>query len=429
MKPVFPYILKRLTCLALVLFACLLSKAQQQFPYSVVIDTVVGDCFNNCQAVISLYDAQGNLIQTDDSLHHPVDSVAYPISNLQYHYKNQLHNSVFYSDSHILTMDVGTYDIGVSGYVMVPSGAGLVPVLVDTTLYGIVLTSTYTPMSVSMLAVIAQNDQLVNGVWRERYGNRHDLPCGKQGRVQMKITAGMFPYTVTFIDTQNDTVRQVVFDQPQHNGNDSTYADFRYYYTFDTLSAGTYRIEARDACSYTVVLHHTVLLNNISFNPPQSYQNNCSDSNTVKFRVNFSFQRGTFNYLNDYLASTFQYRFIHTDDTGHSDTTSWRPVNGTTIINSNYGIYCDTLGFAHRYCDLYGHSIKFVNHMQLERERKRVLSGRNHARHLCPEVRLNAQDQNVFDLVQQQLHLLHLPAALGLYGFRNRTSDKDSNSK
>lgn len=359
MKPVFPYILKRLTCLALVLFACLLSKAQQQFPYSVVIDTVVGDCFNNCQAVISLYDAQGNLIQTDDSLHHPVDSVAYPISNLQYHYKNQLHNSVFYSDSHILTMDVGTYDIGVSGYVMVPSGAGLVPVLVDTTLYGIVLTSTYTPMSVSMLAVIAQNDQLVNGVWRERYGNRHDLPCGKQGRVQMKITAGMFPYTVTFIDAQNDTVRQVVFDQPQHNGNDSTYADFRYYYTFDTLSAGTYRIEARDACSYTVVLHHTVLLNNISFNPPQSYQNNCSDSNTVKFRVNFSFQRGTFNYLNDYLASTFQYRFIHTDDTGHSDTTSWRPVNGTTIINSNYGIYCDTLGFAHRYCDLYGHSIKF----------------------------------------------------------------------
>lgn len=127
MKPVFPYILKRLTCLALVLFACLLSKAQQQFPYSVVIDTVVGDCFNNCQAVISLYDAQGNLIQTDDSLHHPVDSVAYPISNLQYHYKNQLHNSVFYSDSHILTMDVGTYDIGVSGYVMVPFSGTTTP--------------------------------------------------------------------------------------------------------------------------------------------------------------------------------------------------------------------------------------------------------------------------------------------------------------
>lgn len=289
MKPGFPYV-KHLTCLALVLFSCLLSKAQQPFPYTIVIDTVVGDCFNNCQAVISLYDSQGNLIQTDDSLHHPVDSVAYPISNLQYHYKNQLYNSVFYSDSHILTMDVGSYDIGVSGYVMVTSGTGQVPVLVDTTLYGIVLTSTYTPMSVSMLAVIAQNNQLVNGVWRERYGNRHDLPCGKQGRVQMKITAGMFPYTVTFINAQNDTVRQVVFDQPQHNGNDSTYADFRYYYTFDTLSAGTYRIEARDACSYTVVLHHTVLLNNISLNTPQSYQNNCSDSNTVKFRVNFSFQ-------------------------------------------------------------------------------------------------------------------------------------------
>lgn len=359
MKPDFSYFFKHLTCLALVLFSCLLSKAQQPFPYTVVIDTVVGDCFNNCQAVISLYDAQGNLIQTDDSLHHPVDSVAYPISNLQYHYKNQLYNSVFYSDSHILTMDVGTYDIGVSGYVMVPSGTGQVPVLVDTTLYGIVLTSTYTPMSVSMLAVIAQNNQMSGGVWRERYGNRYDVPCGKQGRVQMKITAGMFPYTVTFLNAQNDTVRQVVFDQPQHNGNDSTYADFKHYYTIDTLSAGTYRIEVRDACSYTVVLHHTCSLNNVSCNTPQSYQNNCSDSNTVRFRVNFSFPMGTFNYLNTYLASRFQYRFIHTDESNHSDTTSWRPVNGSSIINSGYGIYCDTLGFAHRYCDLYGHTIRF----------------------------------------------------------------------
>lgn len=352
-------VMKRLTCMVAVMFSCLLTMAQQPFPYTVVIDTVVGNCFTNCQAVISLYDAQGNLIQTNDSLHHPVDSVAYPISNLQYHYKNRLHNSVFYSDSHILTMDVGTYDIGVSGYVMVPSGAGQIPVLVDTTLYGFVLTSTYTPMSVSMLAVIAQNNQMVNGVWRERYGNRYDLPCGNQGRVQMKITAGMFPYTVTIINSQNDTVRQVIFDQPQHNGNDSTYADFRNYYTFDTLSAGTYRIEVRDACSYTVVLHHTVLMNNVSFNNPQSYQNNCSDTNTVRFRVNFSFPREVFNYLNTYLASTFQYRFIHTDEFGHSDTTSWHPVNGSAITNSSYGIYCDTLGFAHRYCDLYGHTIKF----------------------------------------------------------------------
>ena len=251
------------------MLACLLSIAQQQFPYAVVIDTVVGDCFNNCQAVVTLRNAQGYLIPMDDSLHHPVDSVAYPISNVQYHYKNQLYNSVFYSDSHILTMDVGTYDIGVSGYVMTSSG----PVLVDTTFYGIALTSTYNPFSASVLANIAEDDYIYWGGRYERCGNRHALPCGNRGRVQMKLTSGNFPYTVIFTNAQQDTVRYVVFNQPQHNGTDSTYADYRDYYTFDSLSAGTYRIEAYDACSYTLVFSHTVELNDVHVNSLQFKRN------------------------------------------------------------------------------------------------------------------------------------------------------------
>ena len=224
MKPLTSHtiLLKRFICLTAVIFSCLVSMAQQQgFPYTVIVDTVVGDCFNNCQAVVVLYDGQGNVIQTDDSLHHPVDSVAYPITNLQYHYKNQLYNSVFFSDSHIMTLDEGTYDIGVSGYVMVQMGSVQVPVLVDTILYGIILTSTYNPFSASMLAGIAGNNYMVNGVWREQCGNRYALPCVNQGRVQMKLTAGKFPYTVIFTDTQGDTIRHVVFNQRQHNGNDS----------------------------------------------------------------------------------------------------------------------------------------------------------------------------------------------------------------
>ncbi len=354
--PTIRTFLRRIVCLLAAEVSCLLCAAQQQpFPYSVSIDTVVGDCFNNCQAVVSLYDAQGNLISTNDSLHHPIDSIAYPISNLQYHYKNQLYNSIFYSNNHTLTMDVGTYDIGVSGYVMVPYGSGQIPVLVDTTLYGIVLASTYVPMSVSMLAMIAPSDQMGH----ERCGNRHALPCGDNGRVQMKITSGKFPYTVVFTNAQNDTIRHVVFNQPQHSGNDSLYADYKDYYTFDSLPPGSYRIEVHDACSYTIVLHHTVQLNNVHINFLQNYQNNCSDSNTVKFRAGFTFTMGAYNYDNLYLETIFQYRFIHTDASGHSDTTAWRPINGSQVTSSNYSIYCDTLGFAHRYCDLYGHTIRF----------------------------------------------------------------------
>lgn len=349
---------KRLVGLAAVLLPCLLAMAQQpQFPYSVVIDTVVGDCFNNCQAVISLYDAQGNLIQTDDSLQHPVDSVAYPISNLQYHYKNQLHNSVFYSDSHILTMDVGTYDIGVSGYVSTPAG----PVLVDTTFHGITLTTTYNHFSASVLAVTATDDYVWNGGRRERYGNRHAVPCGNRGRVQMKLTSGKFPYTVVFTDAQQDTVRLVVFDQPQHNGTDSLYADYKDYYTFDSLAAGTYRIEAYDACSYTLVFHHTVEMNNVQLSYLQYKRNpnNNSDSNTVRFRVQFYCPKSVYNYDYAFFESIFQYRFIHADGSGQTDTSTWKPINGSTLASSYNGIYCDTLSFANRYCDLYGHSIRF----------------------------------------------------------------------
>lgn len=356
------FLLKRLTCLTAAAISCLLSFAQQQgFPYTVVVDTVVGDCFNNCQAVVSLYDAQGHLIQTNDSLLHPVDSVAYPITNLQYHYKNQLYNSVFYSDSHVLTMDVGTYDIGVSGMMMVQVGSSLVPVPVDTTLHGITLTSTYNLFSASMLAGIAGNNNLVNGSMREQCGNRHALPCGNRGRVQMKLTDGKFPYTVIFTDEQEDTIRFVVFDQPQHTGDDSLYADYKDYYTFDSLPAGTYRIEAHDACTYTLVFHHTVELNDVHVNYLyyKTSPNNPSDSNTVRFTAQYSCPKGAYNYDYAFFETIFEYRFIHTTDSGLVDTSSWHPIDGSSLNYMYNGIYCDTLSFASRYCDMYGHTIRF----------------------------------------------------------------------
>ncbi len=342
-----------------ILLSCLPATAQQQqFPYTVVIDTVVGDCFNNCQAVVTLQDAQGNLILTDDSLQHPVDSVAYPITLLQYHYKNQLQNSVFYSNSHVLTMmDAGTYDIGVSGYVATPAG----PVLVDTTFHGITLSTTYTLFSASLLAVTATDDYVWNGIRRERYGNRPSAACGNRGRLQMKLTSGKFPYTVVFTNAQQDTVRYVVFDQPQHNGTDSLYADYKDYYTFDSLAAGTYRIEAFDACSYTQVFHHTVEMNDVQVSylnfkttPTYTY-----DSNTVRFAIQFSCPITVRNYDYDYYQTIFQYRFIHNSESGQPDTTLWRPIDGSSVANIYNGVYCDTLDFASNYCDLYGHTFRF----------------------------------------------------------------------
>lgn len=351
-------IVKRLSSLAVTVLFCLLAVAQQsQFPYTVVIDTVVGDCFNNCQVVVTLYDAQGHLIHTNDSLQHPVDSVAYPITNLQYHYKNQLYNSIFYSDSHILTMDVGTYDIGVSGLIMTPTG----PAIVDTTFLGITLTSTYNPFSASVLANIAPNNSMVNGVYRERCGNRHALPCGDRGRVQMKLTSGKFPYTVIFTNAQEDTIRYTIFDSPQHSGTDSLYADYKDYYTFDSLPAGVYRIEAYDACSYTLIFHHTVELNNVHVNYLyfKASPSSASDSNTVRFAMQFYCPMSVYDYDYAFFETLFEYRFIHTTDSDYADTSMWRPIDGSSVSYMYNGIYCDTLDFASRYCDLYGHTVRF----------------------------------------------------------------------
>lgn len=352
---------KRFACLTAILLACLLSMAQQPFPYRVVVSTVPGVCFNNCQAVVTLYNAQGQVIQTNDSLHQPLNPTAYPIANLQYHYKNQLYNSVFYSDSHVLTMDAGTYDIGVSGQVMVQTGSGHVPVMVDTTLHGITLASSYNPFSASVLAMTAGNGYMMNGTMRDRCGNRPAAPCADRGRVQMKLMAGRFPYTVLIINAQQDTIRREVFHQRQHNGTDSLYADYKDYYTFDSLAAGTYRIVAYDACSYSLVLYHTVPLNDVRVNylcfrnvPPNS-----SDSNTVRFAVQFNTPMSVCNYDYSYYESIFQYRFIHPDGSGQTDTSSWHPVVGSSLSNLYNGMYCDTLDFAGRYCDLYGSTVRF----------------------------------------------------------------------
>jgi len=338
-----------------------ISNAQgTHFPYDISVQTIQGDCFNNCQAVISLSDSQGNIIIMDDSLHHPVDSVSYPIYTVQYHYKNQMLNSVFYSYDHILTLDAGVYSIGVSAYIMTQVGNQYVPILVDTTLYGISLVSTYQPLNASTLAIISPNNSWYNGQYREECGNRHSISCQDVGRVQLKITSGIFPYTIYFINSQQDTIVHAVFENRQHSGTDSLYADYMDYYTFDSLPASSYRIVVRDACSYTIVLHYTVEENNVFPNHLYflSSAPNPIDSNIVKFRANFYHSHSLYNYDNEVLGEMFQYRFINPNLTGGYDTTAWHDCIDNSS-NSFLQYFSDTLYDFNSYCELYGKSIRF----------------------------------------------------------------------
>ena len=331
------------------------------FPYQVRIDTIVGDCYNNCGVIITLIDHQGHVIEVNDSLHHPVDSIQYNLSQIQYHYKNQNLNSVFNSDNHVVIMDAGIYDIGVSGYVTVQNGSSQSFVQVDTTIYGINVESTYIPFDASILATIA-SDNPTSGAHanHELSGNRNALSCGELGRIQLKLQRGHFPYFVDLI-LNNDTVRHVVFEDRQHHGNDSLYADFKDYYTFDSLPPGNYRIVVYDACSYTIVIHHTIELSVVFPNQLYFYQGNENnyDTNVIRFTVNFYNTHHVYNYHYDFLSGIFQYRFINPSINGDSDTTDWLPIQGE-MVNSMYnGRIYDTLDFFHRYCDLYNMPIIF----------------------------------------------------------------------
>jgi hypothetical protein len=45
-----------------------------------------------------------------------------------------------------------------------------------------------------------------------------------------------------------------------------------------------------------------------------------------------------FNYDYAFFESIFQYRFIHADGSDQTDTSTWKPINGSTLASSYNGI-------------------------------------------------------------------------------------------
>lgn len=387
---------KAILILSYLLLFALVQAQNTPFPYGVQISTTIGDCYNNCGISISLINAQGQPIPMNDSLRCPVDSIEYNLSQIQYSYRNRSLNSIFYSDSHELSVEQGFYDIGISGYIRIQNGTNTTYLPIDTLIYNVEAQSTYQPLRASTLAIIAQHNQTLtqngNRIVRELSGNRNSLSCKNVGRIQFKIQDGKFPYFIDLI-CNGDTIRKELFTERQHNGLDSNYADYKDYYTVDSLPAGNYRIIIHDGCTYTLLLNHEVGLTTINLNSLEFYPNYCnsSDSNIVSFRSSFTSSSKLYNYYYPILAEKYKYRFINPDlENGGTDTTIWHPLDDTIpILHHNdppiwptwsylrnylsnhtpiwhylndYTLatyYYDTISSAHRYCDLYQQPITF----------------------------------------------------------------------
>ena len=227
----------------------------------------------------------------------------------------------------------GTYIVGVEAQCAL-QGAGYTGLVAQET---ITIKNYYTTPIVNVLGNIAEN--------AVSYGNRPSFPCEATGRIQLHITGGNFPYIIRLVNTDlNETVRIDTIETYQNNGLYDDRADYRYYYTFDSLPSGNYRFYFNDACGFRDTapsLIHTIedvqipMLYSMSI---YGYGNNYyTSSGNIRVAFNwFYFSLGdNKDYLYDKYKENLQYRVCY----GSLDTSNWKPFPMQNLhLNDNYYI-------------------------------------------------------------------------------------------
>ena len=327
------------------------AQSTAAFPYNIEVSTVAGNCYDDCRIIINIKDHSGNVIQINPQTHNAQNTTVYPIYNIQYHYRNvSAGMNTQYDTVNDIQVNSGVYCIGVTAYISDPDISGEF-LLVDTSVCNINVIANYDHLEASVLSTWARNDY---ETWDEREfcGFRASFTCEDRGRIQLLLTKGKFPYHVVMLNDQLDTVKQRTFWQRAQSGTDSLYADYRDYYTFDSMATGNYRIIVYDSCEYSIVLSFSIPdLNPTNYNIYAQNHINCGDSNILHFSIN----REAYN-LHDfdipYLDSIIRYRFINPG----ADTTAWYyPQTSTWDL---YWIYFnDTITQYDNYCPIYNDTI------------------------------------------------------------------------
>lgn len=320
------------------------------FPYNIAISTVEGNCYDDCHIIITIKDNANNVVEVNPQTHNAQDTGSYPLYNIQYHYRNvSAGMNTQFDTVNDIQVNSGIYCVGVTAYVPNPDFSGGF-LMVDTTVCNINVLANYEHLEASVLSTMAQNNSWTG---QEFCGYRASFACEDRGRIQLMLTNGKFPYYVTILNEQMDTVRQRSFWQRAQSGLNNNYADYRDYYTFDSMAVGNYLIYVSDSCGYSIALTFTIP--DIS---PTNYGiyafNNihCGDSNVVYFQL----QRSAI-YLHDYdfpyMDSIVRYRFINPG----ADTTAWYfPYTSPTGDMYSMSI-TDTLSLLNNYCSLYDDTI------------------------------------------------------------------------
>ena len=339
--------MKRMRRLLTILLLCWCGiLAAQNFPYHLSVETVPGQCYDDARLIFTLTDDNGNVVQIDPQTHNAVNITQYPLYNVQYHYQNVSSGGVQYDYSNDVMLMAGTYCVGVTANVPIQGGFAQV----DTTFCNVQVTTAYNHLEASALLNLASGTLDMDG--QERYGYRPSFHCKDMGRIQLKITQGSFPYEVTILDELQDTVRHVVFHDRVNSGTFNQYANYRDYYTFDSLPFGTYSIKVSDSCGYIVPISFTIPDAepiDYGFEINLSFTDTSNESKipfTFDIVKNPGFNGGWYNYTYPYLDSIIQYRFLNPGN----DIGDWRPSATHSVYNAVY----DTLP---NYCVIFNDTV------------------------------------------------------------------------
>lgn len=324
--------------LTMMLFCAMLTQAQN-VPFHVRFSTSAASCYNNGKIIYALMDSQGAVL----------DSLPDGLSQVRIYYRLPNSDTIHYSGWYYtggedtLTINNGTYVVGVEG--LQDNGSGGF-VRVDTQLV-MTVTTTYQKPEASALVQTA--------IYTTRAGNMPTVSCENSGRVQLLVLDGRFPYTVTVCDhSTGDTLRTQIFPDYQHHGSYADDASYKYYYTFDTLGAGTWDFYLVDGCGYglpRITQNVSVTgLPKVTKLSVYASSGNFADSNVVKVLVKFDKAVEPYR---TYMAQYARYRIVYEG----LEAKEWMPLP-SSVIENTFMLY-DTVYSARKYCDIWNRKITF----------------------------------------------------------------------
>ena len=315
-------------------------SAQENNDFHVHFSVMDATCYNNGKVLYALVDSVGAVL----------DSLPPGLSQTRAYYKLFEGDSAHYAGwyyvggTDTLTVNYGTYIVGVEALLDDGSG-GFVRLDTQTV---VTISTTYHKPTV---AVVSQDVDFM----RSLAGTLYTVPCQDIGRVQLRILYGQFPYVVTVSNqATGDTLRTVIFNERQYDGDDETYYNYKDYYSIDSMPGGPWTFRVEDGCGYglpeVVATVHTRRLPSPIVTYIYSSSGDFVDSNVVKIALWYDYAIVD---LMDLVHQHARYRFRHA---GLSDG-EWRVVPyDTTVLGYLLTLY-DTVSVVDRYCELWNRDI------------------------------------------------------------------------